>query len=73
MFHYLDCKGRNGGISSKYNFIPGFKVEKNKVTFDDNGECTILKSGILQLNPNISVHMAIKKSYNEIKKIFKED
>lgn len=73
VFPSLDCKGRNGGISSKYNFIPGFKVEKNKVTFDDNGECTILKSGILQLNPNISVHMAIKKSYNEIKKIFKED
>lgn len=73
VFPSLDCKGRNGGISSKYNFIPGFKVEKNKVTFDDNSECTILKSGILQLNPNISVHMAIKKSYNEIKKIFKED
>lgn len=73
VFPSLDRKGRNGGTSSKYNFIPGFKVEKNKVTFDDNGECVIFKSGILQLNPNISVHMAIKKSYNEIKKIFKED
>lgn len=73
VFPSLDRKGRNGGISSKYNFIPGFKVEKSKVTFDDNGECIIAKNGILQLNPNISVHMAIKKSYNEIKKIFKED
>lgn len=72
VFPSLECKDRNGGTSSKYNFIPGFKVEKSKVVFDENGECTIAKNGILQLNSNISVHITIKKSYNDIKKIFKE-
>ena len=72
VFPSLECKDRNGGTSSKYNFIPGFKVEKSKVVFNENGECTIAKNGILQLNSNISVHITIKKSYNDIKKIFKE-
>lgn len=73
VFPSLNNQGRNGGTSSKYNFIPGFKVEKSKVTFSENNECIIAKNGILQLNPNISVHIAINKSYDDIKKIFKED
>ena len=73
VFPSLNNKGRNGGTSSKYTFIPGFKVEKDKVTFNENGECIIIKSGIKQINPNISVHITINESYENIKKIFKED
>lgn len=50
--------GRGGGVSRYYNFLPGFKVLKEKVSFADD-TCTFAKDAIKQLNSNISVHLSL--------------
>ena len=50
--------GRGGGISRYYNFLPGFKVLKEKISFIDD-TCTFTKDAIKQLNSNISVHLSL--------------
>lgn len=69
----INKTGRGGGKSSRYGFIPGFIVKKDGVIFYENGSCQIKKSSIKQLNSNISIHLSIKKNYNEIKYFIKEN
>lgn len=63
-------KARGGGVSSKCDFIPGFKVVVSDITYNEDGSANIPKASILQQNPNISVHFSTVASYKDIVKFF---
>jgi hypothetical protein len=65
----IEKKGRGGGITTRYGFIPGFIVRKDGVEFLQEDAVKISKKSIKQLNSNISIHLTLIAEYENLKTI----